>query len=71
MKYFIGIKNGTHTVFGAKDASQKTHGHLYNALIGPFKHKHAAKFMVDTNPNPHCQSVMDAERISQSLRNKN
>jgi hypothetical protein len=46
---------------------QETHGHLYAAVIGPFRTIRAAKFMAEHGRNnPHLQTVNDAERISKA-----
>ena len=45
--------------------TQETHGHLYAAVIGPFRTVRGARFMVDHGANnPHLQTVWDAERIA-------
>jgi hypothetical protein len=41
----------------------ESHGHLFAAVVGPFRTKRAAVFMAMTAPNPHCHCVADAERL--------
>lgn len=40
-----------------------THGERYACVVGPFRTKRAAIFMSRTSPNPHCQTVAQAERL--------
>lgn len=43
----------------------ETHGHLYGAVIGPFRTVRGARFMAECGANnPHVQHVNDAERIA-------
>lgn len=43
----------------------ETHGHLYGAVIGPFRTKRGATFMtLYGRGNPHVQNVADAERLA-------
>lgn len=42
-----------------------THGHLYNAVMGPFRTRRAAEFTAKYGRgNPHIRHVNDAERIA-------
>lgn len=37
-RYWIGMKSGVYTVFQAIETpTEQTHGHLYGAVIGPFR----------------------------------
>jgi len=46
---------------------QETHGHLYCAVIGPFRTKRGATFMaLYGSGNPHLQCVRDAERLAKN-----
>ena len=58
----------THVVFRA-DASPTfaTHGEHFAAVMGPFRTKRAAIFTAETRPNPHVQTVADAERIVKNI----
>jgi hypothetical protein len=45
--------------------TEETHGHIYPAVIGPFRTMRGARFMQKNGSlNPRCQSVADAERLS-------
>ena len=65
-KYYVGYKAGKMTVFrSATNPTEKTHGHLYNAVTGPFRTQRGALFMAEHGyNNPHLQTVADAERIA-------
>lgn len=65
-RLYVGCKVGQpRKVFRAKEKPTfDSHGHLYNAVIGPFRTKAAAVFMAEHGGgNPHCLCVADAERI--------
>ena len=40
----------------------------YGAVVGPFRTKRAAYVASSTYPNPHIQTVADAERVAKSQR---
>ena len=47
---------------------RETHGHLYAAVIGPFRTVRGARFMAEHGGgNPHLRHVNDAERIAKRL----
>lgn len=62
---YVGYRDGHYIYFRSEvKPTHTTHGNLYNYVIGPFKTKRGAKFMVDYGRNnPHCQTVDDAERL--------
>ena len=66
MKIFVGLKNGVREVFkSATIPTELSHGHIYNAVIGPFRTIRGARFMALCGANnPHCQDVRNAERIA-------
>ena len=65
MKTYVGCKNGIRIVFKAnRTPTAATHGHLFNAVIGPFRTVRGANFMATCANNPHVQCVNDAERIA-------
>lgn len=66
MKPYVGCKAGKREVFKAEsEPTEDSHGHLYNAVIGPFRTMRGAKFMAECGyNNPHLQTVADAERIA-------
>jgi hypothetical protein len=68
-KPFVGITaDGTRDVFRGYAPTEATHGHLYIAVIGPFRTARGARFMRDYGRmNPHCQTVQDAERLAKRL----
>ena len=41
-----------------------SHGKTYYAVMGPFDTWAGARLAYDTYPNPHIQSVADAEKIA-------
>lgn len=65
MRFYVGCKTGEWEVFESDiEPTTKTHGHLYNACIGPFPTKRGAEFMSKHGKgNPHCQTVAQAERL--------
>lgn len=67
MSYYIGIKDGAWSLFRSViRPTEQTHGSQYNAVIGPFRTKRGADYMLfcGRGNNPHCQSVSDAERLA-------
>jgi len=66
MKPYVGCKAGKWVVFKSfVKPTEKTHGNLYNAVIGPFRTVRGANFMRDYGQgNPHCVTVSDAERLA-------
>ncbi|MFA5136954.1 MAG: hypothetical protein WC489_06235 [Patescibacteria group bacterium] len=71
MAYYVGVKSGARAVFTAKKTpTVESHGEKYGYVIGPFRTKAAAELMRDTHPNPHIQTVADAERIAKRLKGK-
>ena len=74
LKRYVGIRHdGQYEDFtadycqrcGFANPTQATHGHLYGAVIGPFRTKRGAQFMAKHGrSNPHLQTVDDAERIA-------
>ena len=69
-KLYVGVKGIKRAVFrsvGVPTAS--SHGHLYGAVIGPFRTKGGAKVMAEYGRNnPHLQTVSDAEKMAKQLR---
>ncbi len=62
--YYVGIKDGTRTVFQCAKLPSETLTPEYAAVIGPFRTKQGARFMAQRGANnPHCQTVADAERL--------
>ena len=72
MSAWLGLAGfGTRrTVFYSKqEPTTESHGHLYDAVIGPFKTCNGALFMRNHGRNnPHCQTVEDAERLSLTVK---
>jgi len=68
-RLYVGYTLGAMAVFrSATEPTFKSHGHLYNAVIGPFQTRRGADFMAQYGRNnPHVQHVRDAERIARSL----
>jgi hypothetical protein len=63
--HYTGHKDGKVERFSSNTPpTQKSHGHLYNAVTGPFKTKRAADWAVKNQGNPHFHHVNDAEKLS-------
>lgn len=67
-KQYVGIRidNGERECFTWPGTPvRETHGHIYAAVIGPFRTVRGARFMAEHGRgNPHIQTVGDAERIA-------
>lgn len=51
------------------EPTTESHGHEFDAVIGPFDTVRGAVFMRDCGRgNPHCYTVADAERLSLTLK---
>ena len=62
---YVGISGQKREKFVSKETpTSKSHAHLYDAVIGPFRTLRAANFMCEHPNNPHCRCVADAERLS-------
>ena len=72
MAYYVGCKEGGREVFSHPVVpTYESHGHLYNASIGPFRTKAGADFMARYGAgNPHCVTVSDAERLARLYRDR-
>jgi hypothetical protein len=65
-RIYVGYKSGGMEVFRPEiDPTRESHGHVYPAVVGPFRTVRGAKAMVNfgQNNNPHIRCVSDAERI--------
>ena len=66
LRYYMGyrIDTGAREVFrNWYEPTATTHGHIYAAVVGPFRTKRGAVFMAEHGRgNPHIQTVADAER---------
>ena len=71
-KPYVGcLKSGKKEVFTAETKpTTDSHGHIYFAVIGPFRTMRGAKYMADGGDNPHCLTVYDAERLAKCLSKK-
>ena len=67
-KIYVGLSRitGGRVVFRSEvEPSESTHGYFYDAVIGPFRTASGATFMARYGAgNPHCQTVLDAERLA-------
>ena len=66
-RVFVGLCHTTERLVfrSEKLPTQGSHGHLYGAVVGPFRTVRAAEFMAaHGQSNPHCRCVADAERLS-------
>lgn len=66
MAYFVGCTPDRREVFYSSDVpTRASHGHQYEACIGPFRTRAGADFMARCGAgNPHCVTVADAERLA-------
>jgi hypothetical protein len=69
---YVGLRvqdHGFEYFRAARTPTGVSHGHLYGAVIGPFRTAQGARFMADYGRgNPHCQTVAEAERLARSQR---
>ena len=70
-RYYVGLsatEPGARKVFSTRSRAvptPSTHGHLYSAVIGPFRTKRGALVMARYGRNnPHLQTVADAEKLA-------
>ena len=64
---YTGIRAGKRRVFNSDtEPTQASHGHIYDAVIGPFKTKAAAFLMAQ--PFNQFQTVADAEKQAAKLK---
>lgn len=73
MSYYVGLKpSRKRETFSYKGyVTEKTHGHKYNAVIGPFRTKFSADLMAFFGPgNIHMQSVYQSDEWAKRLRAK-
>jgi len=65
IKYYVGIRQLTREVFRSSTTPTAQTTPQYAAVIGPFRTKRGAAFMVQSGRNnPHIQTVADAERLA-------
>ncbi len=71
-RYYVGCNEGARVVFrNAGEPTFRTHGTIYNAVIGPFRSKAGAVFMATYGQaNPHCRNVGEAERLARKYRDE-
>lgn len=65
-RLYVGCRENRWELFrSAAVPTQASHGSRYGACIGPFRTVNGAKFMAHYGRgNPHCITVMDAERLA-------
>ena len=68
-RYYVGLsatEPGVRKVFSTRSVPDpSSHGHLYSAVIGPFRTKRGALVMARYGRNnPHLQTVADAEKLA-------
>jgi hypothetical protein len=72
-RYYVGLTPSNREVFRSPVApTDETHGHVYNAVIGPFRTKRGAAWMADPVKgagNPHCRCMSDAEYLAKKYSN--
>ena len=65
-----GCKNGKREIFRSRETpTERTHGHKFGYVIGPFRTRAGAEIMASANGSPLIQTVSDAERIAANRRN--
>ncbi len=70
VRQYVGYASGVGFIrFSTRNyPTRKSHGSRYTYVIGPFKTKRAAEWVVKYGMNnPHFQCVGDAERLSNSV----
>lgn len=71
-RIYVGrSKSGGRTITFRSEVepSEASHGHLYAAVIGPFRTIRGARFMARHGyNNPHLQTVADAERLAKAAQ---
>ena len=70
-RIYTGIRDGKRRVFQSEaEPTEASHGHIYNAVIGPFKTRDAAFLMA--LPFNQFQTVDEAEKqAAKDRRNRN
>lgn len=65
-RIYVGSKKrGGLEVFRATKPTEKSHGHVYRYVIGPFRTLAAARLIEKYGEgNPHLQTVGDAEKLA-------
>jgi hypothetical protein len=69
-RLYVGCKAGSPRIVfrAAQTPTFESHGHLFNATIGPFYTKAGAQFMAQYGQgNPHCRCVSEAERLARKF----
>lgn len=72
MAFYVGHRYETMTVFESDETpTGKTHGKLFNSIVGPFKTQEGAEYFRDhAAGNPHCYTVEQAERLAAEAKKK-
>jgi hypothetical protein len=61
-RYYIGYKDTLQELFTSTyKPTEQSHGHLYAAVVGPFRTKRGAQYMLN---NPYVETVAHAERAA-------
>lgn len=70
MRYYVGVTKNYRTTFRAAETpTEKTHGHLFIYVIGPFASKLAAELMaIHGEGNPHMQHVSECNTLARKGR---
>jgi hypothetical protein len=69
MAYFLGKRGQDDLILfrSPKIPTKESHGHLYTAVIGPFKSKVGAHYFARYGRNnPHIRTADDAERLARA-----
>ncbi len=69
MPFYLGKRNEDDLILfhSATTATKQTHGHLYKAVIGPFKSKVGAGYFARYGRNnPEIRTAADAERLARA-----
>ena len=72
-RIYVGVKSDQPYEYfrSAETPTDATHGDKYNAVIGPFRTKAGAMFMVQFGKgNPHCYDVASAERLARQYKDE-
>jgi len=70
MRYYVGVNKNYREVFRAtKTPTERSHGHVYLYVIGPFTSKLAAELMAKHGEgNPHMQHVSECNALARKGR---
>lgn len=68
--HYVGLTPGRREVFKSGETpTRDSHGHRFNAVIGPFRTRRGARFCaLYGDGNPHAQTVAQCEVLGRKYR---